>query len=1244
MSLSESQKKPEDYGVIYKPDHPVVIIKKDGTKEPFNVQKVIIAIGKSAYRALTDFTDEEKRHICQNVVNRVNEFGKKEVPIALMHNIVEESLEEIKPIVAKSYRDYRNYKQDFVRMMDDVYKKSQSIMYIGDKENSNTDSALVATKRSLTLNQLNKELYQKFFMTTEELQACREGYIYVHDMSARRDTMNCFSRDTRFYTENGIKSFEDFKDGDTVVVPSHKGIMRKAVVHKYGRQTLQIVTFKATGNEVTVDMAVTANHRWILKDGSETVNLSIGNELVIAPALRGVHLGFDYFMNWCVMDIRPLHEEEVWCLEVEEDHSFVLGYGIPTGNCCLWDMKSVLSGGFEMGNIWYNEPKTLDTAFDVIGDVTLSAASQQYGGFTIPEVDTLLEPYAQKSYDKYYEKYISIGVEKDIAMQTALEDVNRDMEQGFQGWEYKFNTVGSSRGDYPFITISLGIGTGEFAKMASIAALNVRRRGQGKKGNKKPVLFPKIVFLYDENLHGPGKPLEDVFEAGIACSMKTMYPDWLSLTGKGYVPSMYMKYHKVVSNMGCVDGKEIITYKFDGRLYVESFERMWKRMSENFKVKIQPAGPKHLYIDLKGVEIYDKEKGFVNTERIIRNTSDKWVDVHLSNGRRLLCTEDHPLTTTDGITIHACELTEDDMIPVNSEQYSTENITFSMQSAWMYGFMLCDGCYSGGGIFASIALDSENDIEEKFHELFPKVFGLQSRTIVQERGKKGNYKDLRVYSDNNGGIKRTVAQLTEMFGGVGKKDRHIPSEVFSWNREAKLAFMAGMIDADGYFNPTSHGGTTVQIGSTNKELALQQMALAQALGIPAKIYYNHYNKNKPHAIRYRVEFFATEELADYLVSEKKKQYFRERSAYDKCRNTEDRIEEAAVMEVIPVEMEAYSYDVTTESAHFDVSGIWSHNCRAFLSPWYERGGMEPADEDDKPVFTGRFNIGAVSLHLPMILAKARQEGKDFYEVLDYYLNMIRNLHIRTYAYLGEMRASTNPLGYCEGGFYGGHLGLHDKIKPLLKPMTASFGVTALNELQMLYNKKSLVEDGEFALEVMRYINDKVNEFKKEDGNLYAIYGTPAENLCGLQIEQFRAKYGIIEGVSDREYVSNSFHCHVTEDITPIQKQDLEYRFWDLFNGGKIQYVRYPIDYNVDAVKTLVRRAMDMGLYEGVNMSLAYCDDCGHQELDMDVCPKCGSRNLTKIDRMNGYLSYSRVHGDTRLNAPKMAEIAERKSM
>ncbi len=705
----------------------IIVIKKDNTKELFNIQKVITAINKSAYRTLVKFSDQEIEQICDIVKTRVKNLDTNEIDIAKMHNIVEEALELTNPKVAKSYRDYRNYKQDFVHMLDEVYRKSQSIMYIGDKENSNTDSALVSTKRSLIFNQLNKELYQKFFLTTEELQACHDGYIYIHDMSARRDTMNC----------------------------------------------------------------------------------------------------------------------------------------------CLFDVQNVLKNGFEMGNLWYNEPKSLNVAFDVIGDIILSAASQQYGGFTVPSVDLLLEPYANITYQNLLNKYQNLGLSPKKAKETALKDVEYEFKQGFQGWEYKFNTVASSRGDYPFITVSAGTGTGKFAKMASIQLLNVRRLGQGKEGNKKPVLFPKIVFLYDKNLHGTGKELEDVFEAAILCSSKTMYPDWLSLTGEGYVSKIYQKYGQIVSPMGC---------------------------------------------------------------------------------------------------------------------------------------------------------------------------------------------------------------------------------------------------------------------------------------------------------------------------------------------------------------------------------------RAFLSPWYEKGGMYPANENDQPVFVGRFNIGAISLHLPMIYAKAKQESRDFYEVLDYYLNLIRQLHLRTYDYLGEMKASINPLAYCEGGFYKGNLGLHDKIKPVLESATASFGITALNELEQLHHKKSLVEDGSFALEVLEYINQKVEEFKKEDKRLYAIYGTPAESLCGLQIQQFRKKYGVIENVSDREYVSNSFHCHVSEDITPIEKQDLESRFWDLCNGGKIQYVKYPIDYNMEAFKTLIHRAMDLGLYEGVNLALSYCDDCGHEELNMEVCPKCGSTNLTKIDRMNGYLSYSRVKGDTRLNDAKMAEIKERKSM
>jgi len=107
---------------------------------------------------------------------------------------------------------------------------------------------------------------------------------------------------------------------------------------------------------------------------------------------------------------------------------------------------------------------------------------------------------------------------------------------------------------------------------------------------------------------------------------------------------------------------------------------------------------------------------------------------------------------------------------------------------------------------------------------------------------------------------------------------------------------------------------------------------------------------------------------------------------------------------------------------------------------------------------------------------------------------------------------------------------------------------------------------------------------------------------------------------------------------------LEKRFWEIPNGGKIQYCRYPLNYNKEAMRTLIERAMEMGFYEGVNLSLAYCEDCGYEQLEMDECPKCKSQNITKIDRMNGYLGFTKVHGDTRYNDSKVAEIKDRVSM
>ena len=728
--------------------------KKDTRIEGWNSQKIVRAIRKSAERADVELSDAECQTVVNDVIRRIELAGKEEVDIVKLHVYVELALDSVEPRVAAQYRNYRNFKKEAADMYQSVWQSDQRMRFLGDRENANKDSALIATQQSLLRSSINKAFYFAFDADAAWRKAHDEGFIYIHDASDRRD-------------------------------------------------------------------------------------------------------GF---------------------------------------NCCLFRVGTVLKGGFEMANLPYTEPNTLKTAFSVIGDIVLSAASQQYGGFTIPQIDKILSPYAEKSYQKYCKEYrelfeeagTDLLVSEELIETKAEEKVRQEFRQGWQGFEYKFNTVGSSRGDYPFITVSFGLATDKWGKMCNMVALDNHKGGQGIPGKKKPVLFPKYVFLYDEELHGTGKELEDVFDAAIECSEKTMYPDYLSMTGEGYISSMYKQYGTPISPMGC---------------------------------------------------------------------------------------------------------------------------------------------------------------------------------------------------------------------------------------------------------------------------------------------------------------------------------------------------------------------------------------RAFLSPWWERGGLKKADEADRPIFEGRFNIGVVSLNLPLIYLTAKREGKDFYAFLDSYLQMIREIHLYTYNYLGNKPASVDPLAFVEGGMYnpldaenGGIKGLNpdDKIEPFLRCATASFGITALNELQEAYNGKSIVEDGEFALEVMRHINDVINRFKEEDGRLYAIYGTPAESLCGKQAKALKEHFGIIPGVSDKDYVSNSFHCGVWEDITGPEKQDLEARFWELLNGGKIQYCRYPLQYNKSAVKTLVKRAMAMGLYEGVNMEVSYCNDCGYSSVDMtDTCPHCGGQSITSISRMNGYLAYSRVsvkqadgsyRSYSRLNDAKMAEIKDRKSM
>lgn len=322
-------------------------------------------------------------------------------------------------------------------------------------------------------------------------------------------------------------------------------------------------------------------------------------------------------------------------------------------------------------------------------------------------------------------------------------------------------------------------------------------------------------------------------------------------------------------------------------------------------------------------------------------------------------------------------------------------------------------------------------------------------------------------------------------------------------------------------------------------------------------------------------------------------------------------------------------------------------CRACLSPDYNEKGE---------LLIYRCNLGVVSMNLPMIYQQSVVENKDFFEVFDYYLNMVRNIHIRTIDYLKhKLKGASNPLAFMEGGFDDGYVGANDSVEPVLRHSTISFGYGGLSELQKLYDGSNYAQNSEFAKQVMIHFNDKVDEFKKEDGVLYAIYGTPGESWLPKACEQFIAKYGNIEGITDKGFFTNSFHIHVDEDVTPIQKMDFETQFFPYSKGGAICHVKIPSigEEMLEGVKALLRHAMAIGSYQSINHAQNRCIDCGHHYIGRDdlsdaenyTCPKCGSTNVIGIRRMNGYLGYSRtLTGKTKFNPGKEKEFKIRRNM
>jgi anaerobic ribonucleoside-triphosphate reductase len=319
-------------------------------------------------------------------------------------------------------------------------------------------------------------------------------------------------------------------------------------------------------------------------------------------------------------------------------------------------------------------------------------------------------------------------------------------------------------------------------------------------------------------------------------------------------------------------------------------------------------------------------------------------------------------------------------------------------------------------------------------------------------------------------------------------------------------------------------------------------------------------------------------------------------------------------------------------------------CRSFLSVY---------EEDGQQIHEGRNNLGVISLNLPRIAIEAEKNEAAFWELLDRRLEICRKALMTRIARLDGVKARVAPILYMEGAC-GVRLKADDNIADIFKNGRASIslGYIGLHEtVNALFGAKDHVFDSEFlrekAIEIVAYLRAATDKWKQETGYGFSLYSTPSENLCNRFCKIDAADFGLIDGVTDKGYYTNSFHLDVEKKVNPYDKLDFEAPYPKVANGGFICYGEYPnLQHNLKALEDVWDYSYERVPYYGTNTPIDECYECGYTgEFECTskgfTCPKCGNHDSAKVSvirRVCGYLGSP----DARpFNAGKQEEVKRR---
>ncbi len=315
-------------------------------------------------------------------------------------------------------------------------------------------------------------------------------------------------------------------------------------------------------------------------------------------------------------------------------------------------------------------------------------------------------------------------------------------------------------------------------------------------------------------------------------------------------------------------------------------------------------------------------------------------------------------------------------------------------------------------------------------------------------------------------------------------------------------------------------------------------------------------------------------------------------------------------------------------------------CRSFLTPY--------VDENKKPKYYGRFNQGVVTINLVDVALSSDRDMDLFWNIFDERLELChRALQIR-HKRLSNATSDVAPILWQNGAL--ARLKKGESIHELLHHgySTISLGYAGLYECVKYMTGHSHTDNGigkEFGLQVMQKLNDKCNEWKKVEDIDYSVYGTPIESTTYKFAKALKERFGVIKGITDRDYITNSYHVPVFEEIDAFTKLKLESEFQNLSPGGAISYIETPnLSNNLDAIMEVIQFIYENIMYAELNTKLDYCHECGYTgEILIDenlewYCPNCNNRDQSKMNvarRTCGYI------GSNFWNKGRTQEIKDR---